>query len=478
MVPCRWGLILGVWCLQRYLLVCCSSCVEYDTCSSGEGADWSRFRQVFHEAVAVELSSPLQAMQVYHELMDGYTLDAALALECRMGSAAVFYRLGLRHLSMGFGQRAANLFQLAMSMFWDVSRAENGLECLQHELWGVRWFDDFMEVYLRHAATLRRNDVAMLPHNSQWQVPVTYRDPSLRIGVFSLCEYELGNPMHWLLSRSRRNRESYCARHDYGMEWTETRASKSRVRHPVWGQIAGPMELLDSGLYDWVLSMDCDSLFVNMDVSLDFVLYKFAGRETPWNSLELDPEVHFLISEDGRGLAGGNWMVRNSPRGREFLREVYGADSGQNPFLKHDLRDQFSLLWHLVRPGVSVPLPPEMRTTTPVRPSSWSEIAYSPGAHLVPQEYLLGSYPLVSCSQPSDSAHRCFEATPRGLDFIVSVPLLGSLPQEVARTMIDRFLLEGLGQLGDEQYERELRALCHHVDISVCLVAGSGVPGS
>merc|ERR1719359_366886 len=98
------------------------------------------------------------------------------------------------------------------------------------------------------------------------------------------------------------------------------------MRHPVWGQLAGPLELLEQQRYDWILSMDCDSLFVNMDVTIDSLLYRFAARETPWGKFELDPDVHFLISEDGRGLAGGNWIIRNSLRGREFLQDVYGTE--------------------------------------------------------------------------------------------------------------------------------------------------------
>ena len=64
-------------------------------------------------------------------------------------------------------------------------------------------------------------------------------------------------------------------------EWTSQRPALSQGRHPVWGQIAGPLELLNSGKYvgvssdtcvaqaqDWVLSMDCDSLFVDLSAPL------------------------------------------------------------------------------------------------------------------------------------------------------------------------------------------------------------------
>jgi len=90
----------------------------------------------------------------------------------------------------------------------------------------------------------------------------------------------------------------------------------------------------------------------------------------------------------------------------------------------------------------------------------------------VPQELLLGSYPHVSCSQPSDQAHRCFSSGPP-LDFIVSVPLLGALDQQMGQAILDRFLLEALGTFGEEQYERQLRGLCSDVDVSKCFSGAS-----
>eukprot|EP00928_Gymnodinium_smaydae_P013681 TRINITY_DN14978_c0_g1_i2.p1 TRINITY_DN14978_c0_g1~~TRINITY_DN14978_c0_g1_i2.p1 ORF type:complete len:529 (-),score=63.34 TRINITY_DN14978_c0_g1_i2:50-1600(-) len=468
-----------------------SQCAEFATCSLAGGGngvvDWANFHALFSEAREKETEDPQVAMEAYFRLMDIYTLDAGVALRCRLGSAAVFYRLAQRYLALGFSQRAANLFQLAMSMVWDTTKQQHGMECLQYELWGVRWLEEFMDTYLKHATSLRRNDLAMLPHPSHFQVPKQFRNPDLKVGVFSLCDYGAESPMHWLLDRSRRNREAYCTRHGYGMEWTSRRPLSSANRHPVWGQLAGPLELLESGRYDWILSMDCDSLFIDMERTVDSLLYRFASRETPWGRLEFDPDVHFLISEDGRGLAGGNWIVRNSPQGRAFLRSVYGSeDQDSNPYLQHDLRDQFSLLWHLVRPGVSVPMPPEQRTADvarPPQPSRWEDVGYTPLARLVPQELLLGSYPHISCSQPGDRAHRCYqtasEAAAQGStavdgDFIVSVPLLGALPQQMAQAILDRFLLESIGALGQPAYEQELRQLCSSPDVSRCLAGAMG----
>ena len=62
------------------------------------------------------------------------------------------------------------------------------------------------------------------------------------------------------------------------------------------------------GQYDWVFSVDCDCLFVNMTQTVDFMIYRQAGIMVN-GQLELDPNINFMISEDGRGLAGGQWMV-------------------------------------------------------------------------------------------------------------------------------------------------------------------------
>lgn len=85
-------------------------------------------------------------------------------------------------------------------------------------------------------------------------------------------------------------------------------------------------------------------------------------------------------------------------------------------------------------PGISPPsLDCGAVVETPRPPVRWASMGYLHLARLVPQELLLGvepqprglaqalpgSYPFVSCSQPADQAHRCFQPG----DFIVSVPL-------------------------------------------------------
>ena len=40
---------------------------------------------------------------------------------------------------------------------------------------------------------------------------------------------------------------------------------------------------------------------------------------------KLDLYGHLIITEDGRGLAGGSFMIRNSPEGRALVESVYGT---------------------------------------------------------------------------------------------------------------------------------------------------------
>lgn len=55
-----------------------------------------------------------------------------------------------------------------------------------------------------------------------------------------------------------------------------------------------------------------------------------------------------LITEDGRGLAGGIFFIRNSYEGKAFIESIYGDKN--TVYDRHDLKDQWSFLWQLVRP--------------------------------------------------------------------------------------------------------------------------------
>lgn len=56
--------------------------------------------------------------------------------------------------------------------------------------------------------------------------------------------------------------------------------------------------------------------------------------------------------------AGGIFFVRNSPEGKALVSSVYGEVD--NVYNRHDLKDQWSFLWHLMRPKATGMKPAEL----------------------------------------------------------------------------------------------------------------------
>ena len=260
----------------------------------------------------------------------------------------------------------------------------------------------------------------------------TFRSKHLRIAIVSTCDYSEDNKLYGIHQISLKNREAYSQLHGYSNEFFITRDDPQR--HPVWSAISRPLRLLEKGDFDWVVSLDCDSLLVDMETTIEHMLYAVAGVPGS-NPPRLDDDVHFLISEDGRGLAGGNWMAKNSQWTISFLQSVLGTnDPLQHPYNRHDLRDQFSLLWHLVRPSAT-----NFEAVAPaghVRATDWRYLEYLEKTRIIPQR-LINAYPWALC-RPE---HHCFED---GKDFIVSFITLGSLSREMGFAMLENFLNQSL----------------------------------
>jgi hypothetical protein len=165
--------------------------------------------------------------------------------------------------------------------------------------------------------------------------------------------------------------------------------------------------------YDYVFSMDCDSLFIDLSMEIEDMINLYA-----------DENAHLLISEDGRGLSGGNWIIKNTEWSRNLLRTAYEMPI----YDKYDLKDQFSLLWLLLRPSVSMDENDVLLT--------WGGLGYDPHVRLIPQG-LINAYPWMLC-RPS---HHCFED---GKDSIVSFISLGSQSKEMAFNLLFGFAEERL----------------------------------
>ena len=136
----------------------------------------------------------------------------------------------------------------------------------------------------------------------------------------------------------------YAKLHGYDSHLWDTIFDKTRS--PVWSAVGLPLSLVQKAKqeYDWVVALDCDMMFVNMEVSIEEVLEQYVPESSPDSK-----DVHLLITEDGRGLAGGAFLIRGSDEGRKLVESVYGT-AVNHPYDRHDLKDQWSFLWHLMRP--------------------------------------------------------------------------------------------------------------------------------
>ena len=367
-----------------------SSCTGYSRKNSS--LDWSHFSSQMQS-----LPSNINEKEaILKNLSIIYGSHPGVVHECRMGLASVFYQLSQIALSRNRLQTSHNLNQLAMAMLWDTTRTH--LNCLQAPVWGFDWLGQFMQDYLGLAARLRRHEDGGLPEPFRGD-PESFSPE--RIAIASVCDYGPEHKLHGIDSISKWNRDQYASKHGYISVFKSVN-DDAPGRHPVWASLALTRTLLLPGSYEFVMWMDCDALFIDQSRKIEEILGMYPGKD-------------IYISEDGRGLSGGNWVVRNSGYAFHVLSSVL-----ENPYFDEwDLRDQFGLLWTLLRPSINSDL------------DAASPLGYPSQVALIPQR-LLNAYPWALC-RPS---HHCFED---GKDFIVSFITLGSLSREMAFHLLNNY---------------------------------------
>jgi len=102
---------------------------------------------------------------------------------------------------------------------------------------------------------------------------------------------------------------------------------------------------------DWWLWFDCDTYFMNMTVTLDSLLFRYAAVES-WEAnkvLEagLDPTIHMLVAEDNAMLNTGAFFLRSSEWSKELLRNAWGPD--QSSWTDHPWWENAAILWNLLK---------------------------------------------------------------------------------------------------------------------------------
>lgn len=171
----------------------------------------------------------------------------------------------------------------------------------------------------------------------------TYSQPKLRIAIVSLCAYP---PEHPLPKYSASNQGMYADRHGYAHVLEKEMVDTNRP--PAWGKVKLVEKEVRSGDWDWVVWADCDTYFMNMSVTLDSVLYTYAGRPKAGSSeLELDPAVHMIVQEDAAMLNSGIFFIRCSDWAINLLQRVWGSDD--SPWINHPWWENAAMGWEFLK---------------------------------------------------------------------------------------------------------------------------------
>lgn len=223
-------------------------------------------------------------------------------------------------------------------------------------------------------------------HYPVWEsVPVTLRDPKLRLGIVSVCDYPIGNPLPVL---SRSNREIYARRHGYYLFEVNKRFDDARPH--AWAKITLMRQHIMDDRLDWLLWFDCDTFFMNLTITLDHVLYKYGSAVAEDGRRHLHPDFRMLIQEDHAMLNTGVFFMKTGDWSRELLEEVYGQDD--SVWIHHPFWEQASM-HHAFLGGLASRIFEGSQPRNPTKPDM--DLIYPDGVVVAPQ-YEFNSYHPIS----------------------------------------------------------------------------------
>jgi len=178
------------------------------------------------------------------------------------------------------------------------------------------------------------------------RVPIapSFKRPSLRIAIVSLCAYP---PEHPLPKYSASNQGMYSEKHGY-THVLDTKMVDSG-RPPAWGKIKLVEREVRSGKWDWVVWADCDTYFMNMSITLESVIYSYAGvpGKDPEDEPDLDPSVHMIVQEDAAMLNTGIFFIKCSDWAQGLLERVWGLPD--SPWINHPWWENAAIGWEFLK---------------------------------------------------------------------------------------------------------------------------------
>eukprot|EP00440_Ansanella_granifera_P002981 gb/GFBE01003252.1/.p1 GENE.gb/GFBE01003252.1/~~gb/GFBE01003252.1/.p1 ORF type:complete len:646 (+),score=120.52 gb/GFBE01003252.1/:1-1938(+) len=288
---CRFGLVA----CAVLAVTCCSAEASVST-GSGDGLacqlerqEWREYHAAFDaaaRATAAEVPEERAAAAagLAQQLLER-TDNVTDVLSCNVGVIAGYYLLArlvspVAVESLGLAGGAAEgeagvayrLLQLALVFIFTLRNA-NRIPEEPGRAWGVT-----EHAIIPAIMQMRRGQDLLLRRSLRRQVPIapSFRDPNLRIAVVSICAYPEDHPLA-LPKLTPTNREAYTKRHDYAnrlhMEPPIIGAHGLGVQH---AKLATVLAYLQTNEFDWVAWLDCDSILMNMERTLDSVIYQYA----------------------------------------------------------------------------------------------------------------------------------------------------------------------------------------------------------
>lgn len=349
-------------------------------------------------ALLLEAGDGRGARELLAGAVDSATADLDAAFACPVGVAAAFRALALAHgtdpavlsgASRGLAlQVALRLQQLAAGWLiyaYNV-HAHHDAAFIDDSAWPIKSMEfDYEHLFI--ARVLAEEGGA-----ASWalsDVPRTYRLQNQSLGIVTLCDY----PPEKALPRFAASAHSiYAARHGYGYR-VHRDPSHAEGRPPAWGKLRVVQAALEEGIWDWVLWIDCDLYFMDLDTTIDSLLLRY-GSDGNESALAIDPSVHLLLTEDSQMLNTAIFLMRRSAWSLDLLRKVWGPD--ESPFINHTWWEQAAFAQELLGSNHR-----RFATIDYDMPASDQLSVYPTEVRVIPQ-FEMNSYHAISARQDSE----------------------------------------------------------------------------
>lgn len=240
-----------------------------------DGADWSSYRELV-EYARLRIFEKDEGQLLARELalsLAARTWNITEVLQCNVGVIAGYHLLARRYVVIGDDWKAYRLLQLALIYVFTLRNALQVPEDAARD-WATRTDRIVQEIKILRARLWQEQQrrLTMLP-----QVSPSTRIQGLRIAVVSICAYPEDHPLV-LRSLTPENRKAYAERHGYAVHVHLEHPMPDQGIHIQHSKLELVAQYLRTGDYDWVAWLDCDSILMNFNRTLDSIIYRYARR--------------------------------------------------------------------------------------------------------------------------------------------------------------------------------------------------------